>query len=390
MRFKTRTAFVNLIKNGALMVGSILVIILLLEVAMQIFYVAPPTEMDEFRLSTSEFYRRDAVLGWIPRKNVQGEHNRAGSFSTTFSTNSKGLRDREYELKKPEGITRIIVIGDSFTWGFGVSDDEIYTERLEAMLTDTEVINLGVTGYGLRQEITYLEREGLQYDPDIVIAGFCMNDIYRPHDERAGKGDSIAANDEIEGPTTSQRAGSKNIILALKKFLARSSVLYRFLVDRINTNKTLINALVSLRIKDSLVGFEGIDINLMPALKEYPKILETSWEETRSELLELERLTRASGIRLVIAVVPSVQSIQQKTFEHAIAYTAFDPEDFDLGKPYRLLEEFSREHDIELVNPFRRFQHAHNEGSRLYLKREMHLNATGHDLLARTIAEQLL
>lgn len=138
------------------------------------------------------------------------------------------------------------------------------------------------------------------------------------------------------------------------------------------------------------LGFEELDINLMPALREFPRSLEESWETTKTELLQLRQLTSNLGIRLIIAVIPSVQTIQPKAFEHAITYSVFDKEDFDLGKPYRLLEEFANEYGIEVVNPIKWFKSEANKGNTLYLKRDMHFNAAGHSLFARSIADYLL
>ncbi len=140
--------FKNLIKNLAIMLGVVLTSLLLLEFVIRIFYVEPPGETDLIAFSFfSEYFHKDDELGWLPKKNIHGTHNKRGSFSTTFRTNSRGLRDKEYDLNKTEGKKRIVIVGDSFTWGFGVNDDEIYSERLESMLSNTEVINLGVTAF---------------------------------------------------------------------------------------------------------------------------------------------------------------------------------------------------------------------------------------------------
>jgi hypothetical protein len=60
-----------------------------------------------------------------------------------------------------------------------VSDDETYAHDLEASLPETEVLNLGVQGYGQDQMLMYLQEEGVKYQPDIVILGFAYLDIYR-------------------------------------------------------------------------------------------------------------------------------------------------------------------------------------------------------------------
>ena len=75
------------------------------------------------------------------------------------------------------GFRRIVVLGDSIVWGYGVEDDEVFTSVLEREDPGVEWINLGVSGYGTDQESLLLEREGMRYKPDIVLAEVCENDF---------------------------------------------------------------------------------------------------------------------------------------------------------------------------------------------------------------------
>ncbi len=381
----------KMFKSLALMVISVLVTLLVSEVIMHMFYGIPSTEMAHFSLSKSKYYQRDDELGWVPRKNIRGVHNKKGSFSTTFQTNSRGLRDKEYKLNKPDGVKRIVVLGDSFTWGYGVNDDEIYTERLESKLPDTEVINLGVTAYNLRKEFNYLKHEGLKYHPDMVIVGFCLNDIC-PKDTNRDKR-SLDSNANVSKETipkqSNNEARSFKLLKYLKEHIIQKSALCAFINDRINTNKSLVKFFAYLCIKPPLTGFSKLDGNLAPALLEYPNSLVESWETVKSELLQLKRFTTDMGIRLIIAAIPSAQSIQDKTFEHTIAFSVFETKDFDLDKPYRLLKDFTDDENIEIVIPVRAFRKIHKEGRMLYLTRDMHLNAAGHELLASVISDYL-
>jgi GDSL-like Lipase/Acylhydrolase family len=96
------------------------------------------------------------------------------------NTNSKGLRGvTEYAYARTPGKQRILVLGDSFTFGTDVSDDETYSHYLEAALPNTEVLNLGIQGYGQDQMLLYLKEEGVKYRPDVVILGFAHMDIHR-------------------------------------------------------------------------------------------------------------------------------------------------------------------------------------------------------------------
>jgi len=100
--------------------------------------------------------------------------NFAGVFSTpdysvVYKTNSKGLRDQEYPARKPPGKTRILAIGDSFTFGTGIAYGERFTDLLESALDDVEVISMAVPGSGHDQQLMQFVHEGIAYRPDHVF-----------------------------------------------------------------------------------------------------------------------------------------------------------------------------------------------------------------------------
>lgn len=99
-------------------------------------------------------------------------------------TNSLGFRDtREYSLAKPPGTFRIVVLGDSVTFGHGALNETSYPFLLEQRLHEWrpdvkwEVWNLGIPGYNTAQELAYLNEIGERYAPDLVIVGFFPNDF---------------------------------------------------------------------------------------------------------------------------------------------------------------------------------------------------------------------
>ena len=130
-------------------------------------------QADVYRPQLDEF---DPVLGWRSKPNVRlGE----------WSTNSLGARGKtDYPYARDPLEKRIVVIGDSFAFGIsdappGVSDEETYASRLEQLLPETEVINLGIGGYGTDQILLMLKEEGIRYHPDLVIVGVVTDDFDR-------------------------------------------------------------------------------------------------------------------------------------------------------------------------------------------------------------------
>src|SRR5262245_9272881 len=108
-------------KNLSLVLLSSLVALVLAEGLTRMFYEPRSPEITAFKLNRSSFYQADDELGWIPKKNIKGKHDKSGSFESTFSTNSYGIRGKEISLDKRQGVTRIVVLGDSMAWGFGVN-----------------------------------------------------------------------------------------------------------------------------------------------------------------------------------------------------------------------------------------------------------------------------
>jgi GDSL-like Lipase/Acylhydrolase family len=150
-------------------------------------------------------------------------------FAVEYVHNGEGLRDQaRHPLPKPEGRTRILVLGDSFAYGAGNDYQEswpvLFERRLLAAGYPVDVVKAGVPGYDTRTEALYLERIFTDYDPDIVLLAFLPNDLFT-------NGPFEAAGDDLDGDQSPIRAvGGKasdlhSLILA-KRLLMASDWLY--------------------------------------------------------------------------------------------------------------------------------------------------------------------
>lgn len=100
-------------------------------------------------------------------------------------SNGQGLReDHEIAIPKPPHEFRILFLGDSCTFGYGLEHTDGFVDRLEKKLQSeapcgwtVECINAGVPGYSLFQGLRFLETEGLRYQPDLVVVTFGWNDM---------------------------------------------------------------------------------------------------------------------------------------------------------------------------------------------------------------------
>lgn len=114
----------------------------------------------------------DPVLGW---------RNTRGLRLPDITTNADGWRAaHEFVLEKPPGIRRLVLLGDSYTFGFGISDEEAIAALLQQRLgAGWEVMNFGVPGYGTDQQLLSYETVARRHVPDAVVLGFFLRDYSR-------------------------------------------------------------------------------------------------------------------------------------------------------------------------------------------------------------------
>ena len=106
--------------------------------------------------------------------------------SIPVDINTRGLRGPETTYEKPASTIRILNVGDSVAMGWGVHQEKTYGKQLEMLLNEKagdgqhyEVINAAVPGWNLENELAYLQAEGLEYQPDLILLDLTIvNDIY--------------------------------------------------------------------------------------------------------------------------------------------------------------------------------------------------------------------
>jgi lysophospholipase L1-like esterase len=104
-----------------------------------------------------------------------------GQGGLVYEVNADGFRDRRYAKRASADHFRILVLGDSLTFGYGVALDETYPKRMEAELAGAaEVLNFGVGGYNPYNEAALFADVGVGYEPDLVLVQFCGNDLGDP------------------------------------------------------------------------------------------------------------------------------------------------------------------------------------------------------------------
>lgn len=180
--------------NLALLLASLTFAFFSLEAAVRVITAFDDNYLDELMnyqpaagdrdLNFADFIRTvdDDLVIYELRPGVRGRF-----MGHELSINGLGMRDRERNREKPPGVFRIIGLGDSHAFGWGVAQEETYLSRLEAMLQERnpgrrfEVLNLGVPGYNTVQELQIFTLRAAELSPDMVIINYVDNDMDLPN-----------------------------------------------------------------------------------------------------------------------------------------------------------------------------------------------------------------
>lgn len=172
----------------ALAVLVVLAFLVLGEMVVRTF--RPQLTYTQLRMLAGSYYAPGRFIPHTLQSNYKGlfnKHQDHPGEQATVSTNCLALRGHEISLTKLEGRKRVLILGDSYTFGVYVNDNETYSVLLENLFredeNDVEVINAGYAGgFGPDTQYAWLVNRGLTFQPDLVIYAFFVgNDILDIH-----------------------------------------------------------------------------------------------------------------------------------------------------------------------------------------------------------------
>jgi hypothetical protein len=164
--------FKRILINIALVIAGVCITILLAEIFVRIFY---PESHDH--VLPSGLYENDGYLGWKLSKEKSVNHH-SSLFDVNYCTNSFGFRDKKRTIKKKHNEFRILLYGDSQTFGWGNPVEKRFSNLLEESLPNVEIWNLSVPAYGLDQEILSYKKDVFETDAVIFfVSGYTLSRI---------------------------------------------------------------------------------------------------------------------------------------------------------------------------------------------------------------------
>jgi lysophospholipase L1-like esterase len=343
------------IKNVLLMLGAIFLSLLVAETSMRLW--DPPIA----KPGMAQIHRASSVLDWehIPGSSGIG---RAGTY---IHINSAGFRDTEHSLNKQVGIRRIMVIGDSFTFGSGVNLEDTYAKQLEQLLQraniSCEVINCGVIGYRMWQNFEVLKRKVVPYQPGLVILGVFLNDIAasRPpyKDPTQWKGHNPFEKD------ASGIMSHVHIWNFLRNWNCLLETKYRY--------RRTHHYLRGIEERKKWVKPEGSTSTWHKIM--YGKMEERAYSEFVETMQEFVSTARCAGSKVLVVMIPDAAQLHET----------------DRQAVNRFVKKTCNTIAVPFVDITPRFE-KESDPKPLYLfPLDAHTSPQGHRLIAETIAEQI-
>ncbi len=132
--------------------------------------------MKDGKVNFDQRFEYDAYTGWRNAANINTVVEHQGS----IRTNGQGMRnDGDFPVESENHKPRLMIVGDSYSFGYGVSNEETYAYQLAGMIPGWEVMNMAVSATGTDQNYLTYEHHGARFKPDIVILGFYVLDYNR-------------------------------------------------------------------------------------------------------------------------------------------------------------------------------------------------------------------
>lgn len=307
-------------------------------------------------------------------------------------TNSAGLRNMD-EVNPDESVFRILVIGDSFAYGAYVHNHEAFPARLEEHLNQRlvarfQVLNAGVPGYTVEDELSYLRDKGLALHPDLVILSFYTNDIFDLYP---------VIREHFARPVmlrTSQQPASPVETDPLRDFLRQNLALYSLFTSLTNRQETTSEPGVN-TLTPTIPGLHRLYQDYTFLDTENPDY-QREWQRYEELLRELVALLHSEGIPLVLVAFPDLSQMPLEGGLPDVPQRFLARITSETGTPYLdMLPVFRQAGDIQSLylmyhNPVAQMDFNAPDAAVMSYTGDGHPSPYGHLVTARVLVDLLI
>lgn len=293
--------------------------------------------------------------------------------------NSRGHRDDEVELKKKDGIFRILVLGDSYTMGANVRQEEAYPQLLEEYYKTNsrdkvEIINTAVGGWEPFQYAQYYLHEGKLFDPDLILIGFFVgNDAFNQLDD-VRKSITIVMGRRVKP----EDAGGLQI--KLKVWLYKNLNLVRLILNRGPVQKDFTRK----DCQDFTPWFTKYQRSKLDNHLKWNQSREKCAKNSVNQIARITELAQRKKTPVILALFPDENQINDAL--QKVVLRKDERGKYDFNMPQKMLVELFKNKGIALIVDL--LPHFRRDPRCLYMN-DTHWTPQGHRLVAEKIAEAI-
>lgn len=347
--------------------------LLIAEIALRV--VQPqPVEYIEDALYTSDPPPRYRLA-----PGYRGRISNGVEFDVSIAVNARGMRDEAVDRRKA-GETRLLVLGDSFPFGWGVEAEETFGARLEdalrPQLPGIQVLNGGVPGYGPVDLADWLERYGVDLEPDLVLVTFFLGN------------DLIDATEKHRRIVVTDASGKKGDLADQQRdLLYQHSHLVRLF-------KRALPGAVRSRLRSWLGLPEPWATTYLRDVLESYAIDETALaaegrESSSRALARMESLAREHDFELSIALLPGPLQIVDESWRRGLDRLGAEGSTHDPHRPAQIFTELAEKRAAPVIDLTPAFREA-SEPATLFFRYDPHWTPAGHALAAEKLRDFVL
>ena len=301
-------------------------------------------------------------------------------FQVLYTINNQGLRAGADTGALSPGRLRLLCVGDSFTFGWGVQEQQAFPLLLNnnkgADSRPVESLNAGVAGYGTNDEVAWLHKFGWSLQPKIVLLGFFAGNDVVDVMRRMNKAPVETPADQAVIDAVDKAKEREHTRSGMETWLLGNSHAYVFL------NKFFGRFLASRDARKPDVFDTAYNY-----LRSKPPELSTGWKKTTELLSEIEWKAREHNARLVVVVIPAAEQVEERFWSDIERPLGLTDADLNRDLPQQEMAAWGARAGIPIIDLLPDFRAAH--GQRLYYNGDPHWTPAGHALAAQIISRQM-
>lgn len=368
----------------ALLAVSLLLPLAVVEAALRLFGpILPGSYNTGSFLTTHPVYGRFHVPrfdGWV----------KTHEFASRVRINSLGLRGPERGYARPDGVRRVLVLGDSFVEAAQVDEAASTVGRLEAALNargdaSFEVLNAGVGGWGTGQQLVYLREEGYRYEPELVIVMLYLgNDVFD---------NSYVLQGRPRNPREPYWVFRDDGTFEPMEFRSRKpeevSPLVAALRERVllwNVFETGVLSKLEEREDDPELRANRFNLNKMiiHAVKPSDR-QEEAWRVTLTLLQRVRQLGEERGFKTAVVVAPAWFQVYDAEWSELLAANRLRPDEWSADLPNAVLAVNAGTIGAPMLDLLPALRAEAASEPRLHFPYDKHWTEAGHAVAAREI-----